>query len=302
MGRQIILLAAIGLACISCQQKLPGAAWQPADAAAAAQSAELISTVARMNYEEDMPVIDETAMLTLFTEDIVLVDETFADGAAGITKLTRMANNINIFFPKLDTEVVDTFIAADEGLAIYRMWNLDLKGYRFTPDDPLLGADLYQVRDRHIWHWDAFYGADTISKFERGNQERAGEMNALLTAYGQAWSAGSETAVGHLYAPDALRIDKMFGENQQGSQAIIAYAQTLFDRFPGMVWQLEHAFGDGKGSQPVTGGIWNILIEDAGGTACELRSAVLLQEAGGMIKNERVFYEPQSLFRCGWAQ
>jgi hypothetical protein len=52
----------------------------------------------------------------------------------------------------------------------------------------------------------------------------------------------------------------------------------------------------------VTGGTYAIRVSDLSGQPCDVQVAVLLWTSENLISQEIIYFEPQSLLKCGWAR
>jgi hypothetical protein len=103
-----------------------------------------------------------------------------------------------------------------------------------------------------------FYGLDSLQALSVSDMELVEEIPSLLNAYGLAWSSQNTKNIKSLYAVEAVRDDPIFGKHLEGRSAIASDAQIFFSKFPQARWKLGLAFGDGNGTSPVTGGVWEI--------------------------------------------
>jgi hypothetical protein len=279
----------------------PAVSWEPVPAAVIEQKAaatEMLLAAEKVASSSG----DLELFQAVFTDDIVLNDETFKDEVVGIERVVRTYNNIKVLFPNLQGVNRVWFIGSEEILLVIDLWNLNLYGYPFTQDDPLEEVDLWKIHDNHIWLWDMFYGLDSLQALGNSNNKRVEEIPSLLNAYGSAWSSKNTRKVKSLYAVEAVRDDPIFGKYLEGRNAIVSDAQVFFSKFPLAQWKLGLAFGDGNGTAPITGGVWELSVIGSEGEMCDVRMAVTLKTVNGKIVSENVYYEPNSLISCGWAQ
>ncbi len=245
---------------------------------------------------------DNQLIRTIFTEDAVMRDRTYSDFVTGPDEIIRLIVSVASFGSKWEAQLKDSYIAKDEGITVSDLWNLGLGGYAFTQADPMVEVDRLKISDNHITNWTLFYGLDSIEKTHRATSERLEEARALLSTYQMAWSSGDPQVVGALYSSDTVREDTLFGERQEGQAAIRSFAKSYTGWYPGVLWDLSLAFGEGQGDSPVTGGLYTVQATDLEGQPCIVQVAVLLQTSENLISHETIFYEPQSLIRCGWAR
>ena len=105
-----------------------------------------------------------------------------------------------------------------------------------------------------------------------------------------------------LYSNDAMRIDTLFQEKQEGQEDLTSFAEIFFAWYPEAQWTLLQSFGEWNGEAPLIGGTYAIEVTDSTKQPCEVLVAVLLQTSEGKITNEDLYYEPDSLIKCGWAR
>ncbi len=238
----------------------------------------------------------------LYTDDIVFDDPTTFDHRVGIADLMDMARLFLRDNPATRRRITNHFIGLKDSLATYDYWGVQVNNYEFTPDDPLLQVFLLELRGDLISSWTLLYGFATMEKTELRSKTLLDLTRSLLTSYASAWSSGDPNLVGALYAANSIREDTILGGYQEGSEAVRSSAESFFARYPGAQWTLLQAFGQGQGYQgalPLNGGTFTIKITDSVGQPCNVNAAVLLNISGGQIIHESLYYEPDSLIRCG---
>jgi len=245
---------------------------------------------------------DDQALRAVFTEDAIFTDKTFGDLAVGIDAIVGVFNNMNMLVLNWKGQVTDRYIALEGGITVNNIWNLELGGYKFTQNDPLVEVDWLQTRDNHISSMIVLHSLDTLKNSFSADQQRHNQASSLLSSYQSAWSYGDQQAVSELYSSDAVREDSLFGEMQPGREAIGSFAKSFFAWYPGARWSLSMGFGEGRGDSPKTGGLFVIRVNGLDGQPCDVRAGVLLQTAEDQIVHEDLFYEPQSLIKCGWVR
>jgi ketosteroid isomerase-like protein len=123
-------------------------------------------------------------------------------------------------------------------------------------------------------------------------------MEAMIQGYADAWSSGEPSSVAELYAVTAWRTDTLRGESAKGRQAISDTAARSFSSYPGAVWRVDTVFGDSGVGGAMTGGIFTVRLAEP--DACELGASVVLEtNEARKIVAERVYWEVDSLIRCG---
>ena len=301
MTCRMFFIALLVITVTSCRMKPAVAPREPASIAEVERIARTFERVAAAHVDAWFPGDTDggaEAVRALYTEDIVHQDQTFDAHIAGIDELAELASNFVLFFPSAETEVAGQFIGTEDSLVSYEIWDFRLEGHGFTRDDPLVEVDLLETREGLISHWRLFYGLDSIESFRASDMRATDEARALLASYASSWSSKEPSKIAGLYASDAVREDTIFGERQEGRGAIASFADSFFASYPGAQWDLLLAFGDGKGEDPMTGGVFAITVGEG---ACEVRTAVLLKASEDRIVHESVYYEPDSLIACGWA-
>ena len=245
---------------------------------------------------------DDQAFRAVFTEDAIFTDKTFGDLAVGIDAIEAFSANLAMGIPSWTGQATDRYIGLEGGITVNNIWNLELGGHKFTQDDPLVEVDWLQTRDNHISSMILLHSLDTLKNSFSADQQRLDRANSLLSSYQSAWSSGDQQAVRELYSSNAVREDSLFGEMQSGREAIGSFAKSFFAWYPGTRWSLSMGFGEGRGDSPKTGGLFVIWVNDLSGQPCDVRAVVLLQTAEDQIVHEDLFYEPESLIKCGWAR
>lgn len=296
--RLLIGLLILGLG--ACGGNEPVAPRQPASADEVRQLADDFNAVANMQVEA-WNSYDTQSIRTAYTDDIVHLDGASEARIEGIDKVASMASQVFTFFPKMTSQVTDQFIASDSGFAVTDISNVALGGYRFTEDDPIIEIDRFETRGDRISTWTLYYAVDTLQKWGPTSPENLDAAESLLSSYRSAWSSGKPSSVGDLYAPDAVRQDTIFNERQEGRTAVESFARSFFAWYPDATWDLILPFGNGA-DEPTTGGVFAVTPDPAGQGACKVMLAVLLESSDGLITQESVYYEPDSLIACGWAQ
>jgi ketosteroid isomerase-like protein len=245
---------------------------------------------------------DDQAFRAVFTEDAIFTDKTFGDLAVGIDAIEAFSANLAMGIPTWKGQLIDRYIGLEGGITVNNIWNLELGGHKFTQDDPLVEVDWLQTRDNHITSMTCLYSLDTLKNSFSADQQRLDQANSLLSSFQSAWSSGDQQVVSELHSSDSVREDSLFGEMQPGREAIGSFAKLFFAWFPRARWSLSMGFGEGRGDSPKTGGLFVIRVNDLSGQPCDVRAVVLLQTAEDQIVHEDLFYEPQSLIKCGWAR
>ncbi len=229
----------------------------------------------------------------VYTEDVVHYDAN-QPLFVGIDAVLGMASGI-VFAgsPDFQGRLGDTFIRREDGFDRWEIWNW----HGHTKDDPIKEYDWLTMRDGRISYWRLLYGPAFL-KIQGASYE-----TKLLEDYASVWSSGDVQRVAGLYASAAVRLDTLFGENQEGSSAVQDYAEKFFAWYPGVRLELLETFAEGP--IPVKrGGVYAIHVQDSAGKPCDIKALIVMEadESKEKITKEWVFYQPDSLLACGWAR
>jgi ketosteroid isomerase-like protein len=250
---------------------------------------------------------DFEAIEALFTDDIYFRDVTFGDNITNIKDFMKMTRNFLGYFPDLQWKTTDYFIGSQKMVTIDAFWggnwgmNPDIV---YTEEAPLMHVFIFEKRDNRISSWQAFYGFDFLNDNGLLSAPIAAEMQSWPSTYAAAWSSLDPEAVGDLYAKDAIRQDALFEESQEGRSAIQTFAKAFFAWHPNAIWTPQMLFGEKKwrDKPQAVGSTFSIQLTDPNSKVCEITAIVLLHVMEGQIVQEEVYYKPESLLRCGWAQ
>jgi hypothetical protein len=262
-----------------------------------AQCEEMASAHAEFWTSHDMDTFDQ-----VYTEDIVHDDgDTYIEGAE---EVSSMADTVFMFFPRLQTRLRSLYIAGEDCLGVYEYFPLELGGYAFTPEDPLIEIDMFRLRGDWISYWALFENHETIEKQYSDTEvlQRLEQDRMLLERFAQAWSSNKVGDVVDLYAEGATREDLTFAEMNSGRQEIRSAARTYFKLFPEVDWELQMPFLGYHSGLNVAGGIFAIQIGEQSSQACTIEAAVLLSQSDEEIVKESIYYDTDSLLECGWAE
>jgi ketosteroid isomerase-like protein len=299
--RRLALLSIALLVATSCGAKPETSTRTPASLADVNEADLALEALARAQVDA-WNSRDGQAVKVLFTEDAVADDVTFAEHAVGVNQIAGLVAGVSGFGASWQARLMDRYIGLQDGLALDGLWNLRFGMSEFTQDDPIVEVDWLRTRDSRISHWTLFYGLDFMEKVGATTPLRLDQVKSLLSRYQVAWSSGSEREVANLYSSDAIRLDTIFQERLEGRKAIASWASSFFAWYPGAQWNLALAFGEGSGQSPTTGGLYGISVRDLRGQPCQVQAAVLLHASQDLIVDEVLYYQAESLARCGWAQ
>ena len=102
--------------------------------------------------------------------------------------------------------------------------------------------------------------------------------------------------VAQLYAVDAHRYDGYSGD-RDGQQAIADWHEHLFDTRPDLTVDVSEVFASGLG--PAALYTITAAVDD---TPCTMRlGSVWDLDDQGLITDEYVYYDPDTVLTCGWA-
>ncbi len=245
---------------------------------------------------------DLEAIQALYTDDIVHHDATYFTHLVGIEAVMGMARDFVDSYPNVKRQIINRYIGLTDSLLIYNLSGYQLGGYDFTQNDPGLTIFLLETRGSLISHWTMYYGLDAMEKSGARSRILLDITRSFLSSYASAWSSSDPITVGKLYAEDAVRQDMIFGELQEGRQAISSFAESFFAEHPGIKLTFFQTFGEAQGWQgepPVIGGAFYIDAAGPTGQPCEVLGAVLLQTSNGTIIHEAHYYDADSLISCG---
>lgn len=246
---------------------------------------------------------DLDAIEAVLTEDIRFIDASLGDNLTGTKEVMDMAGNFCSNFPELQRKTTDHFIGREEGVAFYDYWGWKLGGKDYTPDDPFRYVFLLKTQGALISYWRLFEGLAALETHFLTETESE-EFQAVILSYGSSWSSMNSNTLAKLYAKDAVRRDSLFDESQQGKKAIKDFAAVFFAWYPEAKWTPLEMFGERpmRDKPQAIGSIFEIQVTGPDDNECEVLATVLLQVQDGKIIQEDLFYEPESLIRCGWVQ
>jgi len=286
------------------------------------QTAELLSPRAVLSAEEVTQITGKFKALAdanreahnardlegieaLFTVDVLFVDVTFGDHLVSIDKFMSMTRNMFAFFPEFQWKTLDYFVGSEKFVTIAGFWGGNWGGNKeYTEEDPFIHVFLFEPKEDLIASWRLFYGYDFLNDNRVISETAAADMESMLFSYGSAWSSMDADIVADMYTKDTVRQDTLFGESQQGSKAIKAFAESFFAWYPEAQWTPLEMFGErGFRDKPqAIGSSYAIEITDPSGDACQVMAVVLLQVLDGKIDQEDLYYGADSLIQCGWAE
>jgi len=235
---------------------------------------------------------DDDLMRQLYTNDIMYYEVGRTSYYHGIENVIDLANiSVGV---GLDASQTGIFIGREDGFDIWEMnyWT----EFGFSKENPAIAYSWYTLREGKISSWYLFWDATVFTA------QKVDFTQKPLLEYATAWSSNDPEAVASLYDPKVVRIDSLFGENQQGSSAVKEFATNFFSWYPSVRLELLKSFGLGFSNPLITGGVYAIHIIDQAGQPCDVRAVILLESSQDKIINEWLFYNADSLIACGWAQ
>lgn len=167
-----------------------------------------------------------------------------------------------------------------------------------TEANPVHEVDQYGTGDGFITSLRTTYDVASLAHITGRPVADFTAMEALVQGYADAWSSGEPSSVDALYAEAAWRSDTLRGESAEGRRAISDTAARSSSSHPGTVWRVDTVFGDSGVGGVMTGGIFTVRLAEP--DACDLGAAVVLEtNEVGKIVTERVYWEVDSVVRCG---
>ncbi len=246
---------------------------------------------------------DTKNMAPLLTDDVLYYEEgnkpmtSTAGGLLGTNWIVLHGS------PNFEGKQTDLFVSRDSAFDIWEMWNYDEAAGPQGKDNPVTGYDWYTLRDGKIASIWLFWSPEHLmAGFDIAFSEKP------LQDYDKAWSSGDPKTIAALYAPDAVRHDTLFGDDQNGPSAIQEYAANFFSWYPDVSLERLKSFQLGHSVPVKTGGVYILHARDHAGKPCDIQAIILLESpvlddlSTGKIINEWWFYQPDSLIACGWAQ
>jgi len=298
----IILICILLLSACSSSKNDPPTVREPLSSEEITKRAEAFEAVVAKNAEA-WNAKDLDAIQAVLTKDIHFVDVSAGDNFKGISQVMTMARIFCGMFPDLQRQATSHYIGVEEGMAIYDYWGWRIGARQYTREDPFIYVFLYKTQGDLISEWHLFEGIEVLETHflkETGSIE----TRSIISSYASAWSSGDTKAVAEMYAKDAVRRDALFEESQQGPKAIQSFAESFFTWYPNAKWITLEMFGEKKfrDKPQAVGSSFKIEVTDTAGEVCEIEAVVLLHVLEGMILQEDIYYEPDSLIQCGWAE
>ena len=250
---------------------------------------------------------DLDGIQALFTEDMLFEDLTFRDHLVGTKVFMSMTRKMFMFFPGFQWKTTGYFIDGEKLLTTTEFWDISFSGNpkdRYTEEDPFIHVFLFEREGDLISSWRLFYGWEFLQDNNQISESESEQMKSLVAAYAAAWSSKDLKALTELYGKDAVRKDTIFGESQENRKAIEDFAKAFFTWYPNARWTPLEVFGERayRDKPQAVGSSYKIEVTDTAGEICKVEAVVLLHVFEGKIIQEDIYYEPNSLIECGWAE
>ncbi|HSM01674.1 MAG TPA: nuclear transport factor 2 family protein [Acidimicrobiia bacterium] len=245
---------------------------------------------------------DVDAILAFWDDETIHEDTGFNQLLTG-EALFAMPDGFDADYPDFRWDHVDLFVSRDAAIDVTAGWGVTLKGIEFTEAEAMGEIDRIEVdADGTIGRWTIFYDLATWEVW-RSPPFRLEDALRVIGSYEEAWESGDVEAVRSLYASDAERRDTLLGTGGSVDDAA-RFAAAFFEAYPAASLQPGVAFADSRQTSARPGERVGSVFEIGLGPdeSCSLRMAVLFELDGDAITAEEVFWDPDSLVECGWAE
>jgi uncharacterized protein (TIGR02246 family) len=233
------------------------------------------------------------AMAQLYTDDVKYYKDGNNPLVTGNHSLLSLNYEAISGLPALEGRQAGIFIGREDGFDIWEMNYWTDKGFSFSKENPAIAYDWLTLRNGKILSWYLFWDFKVNTALGLTFNQKP------LQDYASAWSSGDPEAVASLYAPDVVRLDTLFGYNQQGSTAVKDFAANFFSWYPGVRLELLQSFKLFDSNPVMAGGVYAIHVSDQAGKPCDVRVIILLEISQDKITKEWMFYNADSLIACG---
>jgi ketosteroid isomerase-like protein len=226
----------------------------------------------------------------IHTQDVTFID--VGQNYYGVGEIINTAAWVFDNYPQFTAKFVDIFVGKQDVLSQWEYWN-----FFISDQNPVVNYTWQKSKEGKISYERTLYEPELYR--ETGYFGTIDTV--LLDEYANAWSSGDAQAVANLYNPEAVRQDTLFGVDLHGSEAVKNYAADFFTWYPNVKLESLSTFG-APGKITTLGGIYAIHTTDGNGKPCDVKTAIVIETKENKVNNEWVFYNPDSLIACGWAQ
>ncbi|MFW2333303.1 nuclear transport factor 2 family protein [Ilumatobacter sp.] len=127
--------------------------------------------------------------------------------------------------------------------------------------------------------------------------EQAATADDFINRLESAWATADPNTLASLYQDQAARHDGYAGD-MQAPREIVDWYTRLFDAYPDLTLEVTEGFASGCGPAATYD-----LTMTTGGDTCTMRvGAVWDLDDDGLIADEYVYYDPETVLACGWAR
>lgn len=229
----------------------------------------------------------------VYSPDIIFQDNALGDFQVGHENVVAMFRTFLVTLGDAVVEDRPTLVGYPTALQVTPTWDVKLgaAGPAFAENSPLVEVDLVEIDDDRIGSLLLFYDLASMRAVYGDLPEFNG---ALQQGYVEAWGSGSPEAIAALYADDAVRHDGLAGLDASGVEEITAEADRWATALPNATWTVQLPFGDLIGHQ--VGAVIEVAHD-----GCTVAVGVLFDlNSDGLISQERLHYDPNTLRTCGW--
>jgi hypothetical protein len=198
-----------------------------------------------------------------------------------------------LLYPDYEARLVSVYLSRHDGVVLAEAWNEEPggAGLNWTKDRPLTEYHHYERGGgKFVLYGQEFHTAAGLAL----NQE-------ILNAYATAWSSGDLESVASLYTPTAVRHEALLWGDRKGNPAIKSFASDFFTTYPGARWELLQTFGEIPEGGRI-GGVFAIHIQRSFGRTCVIHALIILDTEDDQVVEDWVYYQADSLVKCGWVR
>jgi hypothetical protein len=198
-----------------------------------------------------------------------------------------------LLYPDYEARLVSVYLSRHDGVVVAEAWNEEPggAGLNWTKDRPLTEYHHYERGGgKFVLYGQEFHTAADV-ELDR----------EIVDAYANAWSTGDPESVTSLYNLEAVRHEALLWGDRKGNPAIRSFASDFFTTYPGAHWELLQTFGEvSKGGR--IGGVFAIQLLRSFGRTCDIHALIILDSEADQIDEEWVYYQADSLVKCGWVR